>query len=102
MQFTEDDGPKQALLLWCQERLKPYNIEINNFTTCFQDGVAFLHLYHSMNEKVVDRSKIDPVTMNSRFVDKYFRKGNRIISRWLYRLVILNLEFQKCLMWKTF
>jgi len=76
MQFTEDDGPKQALLLWCKERLKPYNIEVNNFTTCFQDGVAFLHLYHSMNEKVIDRSKIDLV-----------RQQALSLSRWQHPLL---------------
>lgn len=69
MQFTEDDGPRNALMMWCRERLGPYKVEINDFSTSFQDGVALLSLFHGQNNKVVNLDSIDPVHLTVRSTD---------------------------------
>ncbi|XP_038123526.1 cytospin-A-like isoform X4 [Cyprinodon tularosa] len=39
---------RNSLLRWCQTRTKGYkNIEITNFSTCWEDGLAFCAIYHT-------------------------------------------------------
>ncbi|XP_023203984.1 cytospin-B-like [Xiphophorus maculatus] len=39
---------RNSLLRWCQSRTQGYkNIEITNFSTCWEDGLAFCAVYHT-------------------------------------------------------
>ncbi|KAM4529760.1 uncharacterized protein V3H82_027782 isoform 2-T2 [Fundulus diaphanus] len=39
---------RNSLLRWCQSRAQGYkNIEITNFSTCWEDGLAFCAIYHT-------------------------------------------------------
>ncbi|OAF68421.1 hypothetical protein A3Q56_03854, partial [Intoshia linei] len=53
-----DVTAKAGLLLWCQRRAEPYkNVKINNFTTSFKDGMAFLALLHSQDKSKFEYEK---------------------------------------------
>ena len=39
-------GAKEMILMWVQNRLKDYPIPMTNFSTCWNDGLAFCALIH--------------------------------------------------------
>jgi len=56
----EGMSAKQGLLLWCQKKLEPYKPRVNveNFTSSWQDGLAFCGLIH--------RHRPDLISMDDR------------------------------------
>jgi len=51
----EELSAKEGLLLWCKKTLAPYkNIQMNNFTSSWQDGLAFNGLIHRFHPDWLD------------------------------------------------
>jgi len=51
----EELTAKEGLLLWCKKTLAPYkNIQMNNFTNSWQDGLAFNGLIHRFHPDWLD------------------------------------------------
>jgi hypothetical protein len=50
----------EAILIWCQCRVREYpGVKIENFTSCWADGVTFCALIHNFFPNAFDFSKID-------------------------------------------
>jgi hypothetical protein len=66
---------RNALMKWCQERLVNYkNIDIKNFSSSWNDGLAFCALIHSFMPDRIDydilRQENNPVSLHSILHDK--------------------------------
>mmetsp|Transcript_16036 Transcript_16036/g.48178 ORF Transcript_16036/g.48178 Transcript_16036/m.48178 type:complete len:1595 (+) Transcript_16036:188-4972(+) len=46
--YTRQLSPDQQLLMWAQSRVRPFGVEVSNFTTSFQDGKAFAAVVSSI------------------------------------------------------
>jgi len=69
----------EAILIWCQCRTREYdNVKINNFTSCWADGLAFCALIHHFFPQAFDYSKLkaDPSTRKSNY-HLAFQTGER-------------------------
>ncbi len=56
-----DGGARHALLEWCRKRLAPYpKAHVDNFTSSWRNGMAFLGLLHSQNPQLFQFDAIDP------------------------------------------
>ncbi|CAM4646312.1 unnamed protein product [Leuciscus chuanchicus] len=52
---------RNSLLRWCQGRTQGYkNIEITNFSSCWEDGLAFCAIYHSYLPSHIPYDKLSP------------------------------------------
>lgn len=52
---------KQMLLDWCKAMTREYeNVEVTNFSTCWNDGMAFCALIHHFFPDAFDFSQLDP------------------------------------------
>ncbi|XP_047243537.1 cytospin-A-like isoform X1 [Girardinichthys multiradiatus] len=52
---------RNSLLRWCQSRTQGYkNIEITNFSTCWEDGLAFCAVYHTYLPTHISYDSLSP------------------------------------------
>ncbi|KAK0421242.1 hypothetical protein QR680_015132 [Steinernema hermaphroditum] len=53
---------RNAFLEWCKDRVSPYEIEVQNFSSHWNDGRAFAALLHSFNSTYMHPSKMSKST----------------------------------------
>lgn len=53
-------GAKEMILFWVQNKLQDYPISITNFSTCWNDGLAFCALIHVFYPEAFDWSSLKP------------------------------------------
>ncbi|KAJ9592301.1 hypothetical protein L9F63_001197, partial [Diploptera punctata] len=61
-------GVKDRLLFWCQSKTKEYkNIQIENFSTCWSNGLAFCALIHHFLPDAFDYDSLKPEERRKNF-----------------------------------
>jgi len=59
---------KELLLMWAQQRTNTYpNLNVTNFSTCWNDGMAFCALIHYYYPEAFDFEKLDPKNRRENF-----------------------------------
>jgi len=67
----------EAILIWCQCRVRNYEgVKIENFTSCWENGVAFCALIHNFFPQSFDFSKINPANRKQNY-EIAFKTGER-------------------------
>jgi len=67
----------EAILIWCQCRTRQYEgVKIENFTTSWENGVAFCALIHNFFPQSFDFQKINPANRRQNF-EIAFKTGER-------------------------
>jgi len=67
----------EAILIWCQCRTRNYKeIRIENFTSSWENGMAFCALIHNFFPQAFDFSKIDPKNRRQNY-EIAFKTGER-------------------------
>merc|ERR1711872_260421 len=68
----------EAILIWCQCRTRDYpNVKINNFTTCWADGLAFCALIHHFFPQAFDFDKLSKDNRKQNY-ELAFQTGERL------------------------
>ncbi|XP_031437784.1 cytospin-A-like isoform X2 [Clupea harengus] len=69
---------RNSLLRWCQRRTKGYkNIDITNFSTSWEDGLAFCAVYHTYLPTHIPYSTLNPDNKREN-LDLAFRTGESV------------------------
>uniref|UniRef100_A0AAZ3R9T9 Cytospin-A n=1 Tax=Oncorhynchus tshawytscha TaxID=74940 RepID=A0AAZ3R9T9_ONCTS len=67
---------RNSLLRWCQSRTQGYkNIEITNFSSSWEDGLAFCAVYHTYLPTHIPYSSLSPG-------DKHFINNRKSVFNW--------------------
>jgi len=68
----------EAILIWCQCRTREYeNVNINNFTSCWADGLAFCALIHHFFPQAFDYTKLSKVNRKANY-ELAFQTGEKL------------------------
>lgn len=67
---------KEIIMNWVKETLKDYPIPMTNFSSCWNDGLAFCALVHSCHPSSMDWHHLDKT--NRRQLPTRLSKGRRI------------------------
>ncbi|KAM6992061.1 uncharacterized protein LKV04_008138 [Tautogolabrus adspersus] len=69
---------RNSLLRWCQSRTQGYkNIEITNFSTSWEDGLAFCAVYHTFLPTHIPYGTLNPVDKKEN-LDLAFKTGESV------------------------
>ncbi|XP_017267286.1 cytospin-A [Kryptolebias marmoratus] len=69
---------RNSLLRWCQNRTQGYeNIEITNFSTCWEDGLAFCAVYHTYLPTQIPYDSLSPADKEGN-LDLAFKTGESV------------------------
>ncbi|XP_077367520.1 cytospin-A-like isoform X2 [Festucalex cinctus] len=72
------DCTRQTLMNQCQAHTKGYQyVEINNFSTCWEDGLAFCALYHKYLPSRIPYNSLNPAAKKEN-LDLAFRTGESV------------------------
>ncbi|XP_066905851.1 dystrophin isoform X7 [Halyomorpha halys] len=66
MTDAEQTNLEKTLLMWCKQNTQKYNVEINNFTTSWSDGLAFNALIHNFRPELFDYANVARRQPNAR------------------------------------
>jgi hypothetical protein len=66
----------EAILIWCQCRVRDYNVKIENFTSSWANGMAFCALIHYFFPQAFDFSKIEATNRRQNY-EIAFKTGER-------------------------
>jgi hypothetical protein len=66
----------EAILIWCQCRVRDYNVKIENFTSSWANGMAFCALIHYFFPQAFDFSKIEASNRRQNY-EIAFKTGER-------------------------
>jgi len=76
----EEMSAKEALLLWCKKKTEGYpGVKVDNFSTSWQDGLAFAALIHRHSPSALDfyslskENKVDNLNLAFDVADKEFK-----------------------------
>jgi len=71
------NSKKQALLYWCQKMTEGHaHVEIKNFSSSWNDGMAFCALFHHFCPTQIDYDSLDPKAREENFTIA-FREGEK-------------------------
>ncbi|XP_063758703.1 cytospin-B-like [Eleginops maclovinus] len=69
---------RNSLLRWCQSRTQGYkNIEITNFSSSWEDGLAFCAIYHTYSPTCIPYDTLDPAHKKEN-LDLAFKTGESL------------------------
>ncbi|XP_061668416.1 cytospin-A-like [Syngnathoides biaculeatus] len=77
-QLRRHSFKRNSLLSWCQSRTRGYqHIEITNFSTCWQDGLAFCAMYHTYLPTRIPYDRLNPAEKKEN-LDLAFKTGESV------------------------
>jgi len=94
MAARSGSGAKEMILMWVQNRIKDYPIPMTNFSTCWNDGLAFCALIHVFYPDNFDWFSLKPENRRHNFT-LAFQKAEELAG--IYPLLEVDdmVRFQK-------